>query len=107
MWRPLVDHITEWPLALCDYESMDKKDLRATDQVKRLKGSKPSDNAFVEIESYVAHHNPKHHWYYLENQAFYEGWLIKLYDSKSDTAHSKLMDLAFCCLALSLIYFFT
>lgn len=79
-----MDRVTEWPLALCDAASVDEHDLRATDQIKRLKGSAISDNSFVQIESYVAHHSRNHMWYYLKDQAFEEGWLLKLYDSKLD-----------------------
>lgn len=69
---------------------MDKaRDLRAADQVKRRKGSKESDNDFEVIESYTAHHHPDHKWYYLANQKFNEGWLIKLYDSQVGAADGK------------------
>lgn len=82
--------MTEWPLALCDFTSVDSGvDLKAVDQVKPLKGSKPSDNAFVEIESYVSFYNPQHVWCYLDSQAFDEGWLFKLYDSRDGVAKRK------------------
>jgi len=90
LWRPLVDVVTEWPLALCDFGSLDiAKDLQPSDMVKRRKGTRASENKFDEIESFVAFHNPRHKWIFLDKQTFNEGWLIKLYDSKQDTAQSR------------------
>jgi hypothetical protein len=91
LWRPLVVEVKEWPLALCDSSTVIKeRDMRPADQVKRRKGSKDSDNDFEVIESYTAHYHPNHSWYYLANQRFNEGWLIKLYDSQEGAADGKL-----------------
>ncbi|CRL22787.1 unnamed protein product [Penicillium camemberti] len=87
VWRPLINHITEWPLALCDYKSVDRdSDLISTDQVKPAKGPGTTDSTFAIVESYVSFHNPRHTWYYLKNQTFNEGWLFKIYDSKESAA---------------------
>jgi hypothetical protein len=91
IWRPLVHTVEEWPLALCDCSSVDKeRDVREADQVKKRKGSKESDNDFEVIEGYVAFHHPNHAWYYLRDQTFHEGWLIKLYDSEPGVASGVL-----------------
>lgn len=87
VWRPLINHITEWPLALCDYKSVDRdSDLISTDQVKPAKGPGTTDSTFTIVESYVSFHNPRHTWYYLKDQTFNEGWLFKIYDSKESAA---------------------
>jgi len=95
LWRPLVDVVKEWPLALCSCASVDtQRDIREADQVKRRKGSTESDNDFEVIESYLSFYHSDHCWYYLSNQSFHEGWLIKLYDSQpgvsSGTLHSSI-----------------
>ena len=79
MWRPLVPTVEEWPLALCDFRSVDKEDLRASDIVKDDYNG----------ESYVSTYNPKHAWYYLSEQKYHEAWMIKLFDSKPGVADSE------------------
>lgn len=85
-----MDIVTEWPLALCDFRSINgERDLRASDIVK------PDYIG----ESYVATHDPSHAWYFLSSQTFQEGWLLKLYDSKPGVPNSKRLGPAVgrCC----------
>lgn len=81
--------IEEWPLALCDFRSVDsERDLKASDIVK-------PDYAG---ESYVSIYNPKHAWYYLSKQEYHEAWMIKLFDSKPGVANSEcFIDLECIC----------
>ncbi|KAI0534763.1 hypothetical protein GGR58DRAFT_42788 [Xylaria digitata] len=74
VWRPLVEEIREWPLALCDQRSVGADDLRTGDVV-RAKGP---------YEAVYATFNPLHSWFYLSNQKSSESWLFKLYDSDSE-----------------------
>uniref|UniRef100_A0A0B7K4N7 Uncharacterized protein n=1 Tax=Bionectria ochroleuca TaxID=29856 RepID=A0A0B7K4N7_BIOOC len=79
IWRPLVDAVKEWPLALCDFRSVDlEKDLRATDVITRN---------YIG-ESFAVHYSPDHLWYSILDQRYNEGWMIKILDTKPDAAHS-------------------
>ncbi|KAL3952366.1 hypothetical protein ACCO45_012309 [Purpureocillium lilacinum] len=59
VWRPLNGPTDDWPLALCDYTTIDtEEDIRLNDSIRRdLVG-----------ESSLLHYNPAHRWYYLPNQ---------------------------------------
>lgn len=51
--------MTDWPLAVCDVQTVDMdRDYIATDVVDR--------NGFT--ENYQVYFNPKHKWYYLNKQ---------------------------------------
>ncbi|KAJ6079730.1 hypothetical protein N7467_009483 [Penicillium canescens] len=81
IWRPLVPVVTEWPLVLCDFQSVDlEKDLRASDVITRN---------YIG-ESFAAHYSPNHRWFSVRDQRFSEGWMIKIYDSKPGVAHTVL-----------------
>ncbi|KAF1963708.1 hypothetical protein CC80DRAFT_557569 [Byssothecium circinans] len=72
VWRPLRGPVMDFPLALCDYRSIDvEKDLVAVDNVY----------PHVVSETYSVLHNPKHTWYYLSNQMPHETLLFKGFDT--------------------------
>ncbi|CZT15620.1 uncharacterized protein RCC_01465 [Ramularia collo-cygni] len=59
IWRPLVGPNDDWPLALCDYTSIDlERDIVNGDLI------------YVERigENQILHHNKRHRWYYIKGQ---------------------------------------
>jgi len=59
LWKPLRGPLTDWPLALCDAQTVDKQwDCIASDVVTRT--------GFT--ENFQCYYNPDHKWYYLNNQ---------------------------------------
>ena len=74
VWRPLVDPVENFPLALCDVRSIDKNDM-------------------VETERHAANHigaislavyNPGHRWYYFSGMRPDEALVFKTFDSIHD-----------------------
>ena len=86
LWRPIGRPAWDWPLALCDYRSIDRTDLVPTTL-------RYPDR---EGETLSVRYNPNHKWYYLSNQTPDEVTLIKCYDSELDrarlTPHSAFLD---------------
>ncbi|KAH8769124.1 hypothetical protein F5883DRAFT_65530 [Diaporthe sp. PMI_573] len=80
VWRPLVDVVTDWPLAVCDSNTLADEDLEACDLVY--------DN--YEGEHYRVKHSNKHMWYYWSQQTRDEVILIQNFDSANQIrcAHS-------------------
>ncbi|KAF2811980.1 uncharacterized protein BDZ99DRAFT_284733 [Mytilinidion resinicola] len=77
VWRPLRGPVIDWPLALCDYSSLDvDTDLVATDNVY----------PHVVSETFNVFHNPKHAWYYLSNQMPHESLIFKGFDNAEKVA---------------------
>ncbi|CCL99876.1 uncharacterized protein FIBRA_01901 [Fibroporia radiculosa] len=75
LWRPISHAAYDWPLALCDYRSVDPKvDLVPTTL-------KYPDR---EGETMSVRHNPNHQWKYLKGMEPDEFVLIKCFDSKTD-----------------------
>lgn len=59
IWKPLRGPLADWPLALCDAESVNyEADLIAADVVSRTGYT----------ENFQVYYNPKHQWYYLSGQ---------------------------------------
>lgn len=80
VWRPLVDAVTQWPLALCDNRTVNpRRDLKPFDLVR---------DDYIG-ESYVSFYSSHHRWYFIGGQTFQEGWLMKLYDSKYPDTNGK------------------
>ncbi|MEU3186552.1 CmcJ/NvfI family oxidoreductase [Streptomyces sp. NPDC006923] len=76
IWRPLMEPVRNYPLALCDYRSLDpSSDLVAT----RLK----FPEWLKDRESYSVKHNPRHRWHYWRSLSPDEVVLFKCYDSAS------------------------
>jgi hypothetical protein len=76
IWRLLLPEFEDRPLALCDYSSVDPKDLVPTDRVYPSKTQ----------EIYHLKHNQQQRWYWLPSQRFDEPLLFMTFDSKSGTA---------------------
>ncbi|MGW2056475.1 CmcJ/NvfI family oxidoreductase [Streptomyces sp. NPDC001840] len=76
IWRPLTGPVRNFPLALCDYRSLDP----AADLV-------PTRLHFPawlkDRENYSVRHNPGHRWYYWGSLSPEEVILFKCYDSAS------------------------
>ncbi|CAF3303463.1 unnamed protein product [Rotaria sp. Silwood2] len=80
IWRPLGQHpITEKPLAICDYQSIDvDKDVHPL----TIRGSDYHPTAQIMSRN----HPDNHIWYYLSQMKSDEMFLFKMFDSKSDVA---------------------
>ncbi|KAK1227411.1 hypothetical protein PQX77_009596 [Marasmius sp. AFHP31] len=75
LWRPISHPALDWPLAVCDYQSVNwEKDLVPTD----LK------YADKDGETFTVKYNPEHKWKYVRGLTPEEIILIKCYDSIED-----------------------
>ncbi|KXG48433.1 uncharacterized protein PGRI_023030 [Penicillium griseofulvum] len=81
VWRTIDNPIEDCPLAICDPQTVDTKDLMATDRVT-------PDFA---VEMYYVQFNPDQRWYWLRNQTTSELLLFVNYDSMCKTEGSKWM----------------
>lgn len=98
VWRPLIEPVRNFPLALCDYRSVDL----ATDLVRtELK----FPDWLKDRENYSLKANPNHRWYYWSLLSPDEALIFKCYDSASrglalvseGTEHDGLLDVAGLC----------
>lgn len=98
VWRPLIEPVRNFPLALCDYRSVDL----ATDLV-RTELKFPA--WLKDRENYSLKANPSHRWYYWASLAPDEALIFKCYDSASrglalvseGTQRDGLLDVAGLC----------
>ncbi|KAL0565669.1 hypothetical protein V5O48_016348 [Marasmius crinis-equi] len=75
LWRPISHAAIDWPLALCDFRSVNvKKDLVPVDLVYPDRVG----------ETFGVQFNPQHKWKYLKGMTPEEVVLIKCYDSIED-----------------------
>ncbi|KAF9260891.1 hypothetical protein L218DRAFT_906313 [Marasmius fiardii PR-910] len=75
LWRPISHAAWDWPLALCDFRSVDlEKDFVPVDLVYRDRVG----------ETFGVQWNPDHQWKYLRGMTPEELVLIKCYDSVND-----------------------
>ena len=72
VWRPLIESVDDWPLALCDGSTVDDRDLVETDHVRRH---------YTGSTMYLMH-NPGQRFYYLSNQGRNDVLLFKNFDSE-------------------------
>ncbi len=86
VWRPVRGPIEEFPLAVCDAQSMTLKDFVATDLKYRDRTG----------EVYSVAYNPAHRWFYFPLMRTDEALLLKCFDSDEHrtrfTAHSAFED---------------
>ena len=76
IWKPIRGPVEDWPLALCDPNSLDvDNDLRVHDVV-----FDPDESV---SEAYQLHYSPSHKWYYVNNQTVEEVWIFLQSDSKT------------------------
>ncbi len=71
VWRPLVDPVQDYPLALCDTRSLKAQDLVDTER--------RASNHIGEIQ--LAVHDPAHRWFYYSKMRPDEVLLFKTFDS--------------------------
>ncbi|KAF7973599.1 hypothetical protein HWV62_14758 [Athelia sp. TMB] len=75
LWRPISHAALDWPLALCDYRSVNtKKDLHPVALIYPDR----------EGETFGVAYNPEHKWKYFRGLEPDEGVLIKCFDSVQD-----------------------
>lgn len=73
VWKPLCGPVCDWPLAVCDTQTVDaSQDLTNHDVVL---GTKTRENVMV-------FHNPAQRWYYLKGQMPWELWVFRQADSE-------------------------
>ncbi len=71
VWRPLVDPVENYPLALCDVRSIGKEDM--------VEAERRAQNHIGEIS--LATYNSNHRWYYFPDMRPSEVLLFKTFDS--------------------------
>jgi len=71
VWRPLVDPVEDYPLALCDARSLDPSDL--------IDSERRAPNHIGEIQ--LAVHAPEQRWYYYSEMRPPEVLVFKTFDS--------------------------
>ncbi|MFZ9039032.1 MAG: CmcJ/NvfI family oxidoreductase [Gammaproteobacteria bacterium] len=77
VWRPLVDPVEDFPLALCDARSLTTEDLVDTER--------RAPNHVGEIQ--LALHDPRQHWYFYSQMRPPEVLLFKTFDSIDGGVH--------------------
>lgn len=77
IWKPLRGPVRDWPLALCDPQSVSANDLQPRDTVKR--------DSF--IETYQVHHTKNQRWYFISEQMSDEAWVFLQADSSRTGMH--------------------
>ncbi|KAF8518956.1 hypothetical protein BU17DRAFT_90435 [Hysterangium stoloniferum] len=89
LWRPITHPATDFPLALCDFRSINWE----TDLVRTTLKFRDRDG-----ETFSVKYNPAHKWKYLRGMTLDEAVLIKCFDSKTDgsvailTPHTGFID---------------
>ncbi|KAL8847103.1 MAG: hypothetical protein Q9221_007852 [Calogaya cf. arnoldii] len=80
VWRPLLGPLRDWPLAMLDYQSVDKaSDLIAADVIY----------PHYVGESFNVFHNSGHRWFYLADQMPEEVLIFKSFDSMPGVAEGE------------------
>jgi hypothetical protein len=86
VWRPIAGPVEDWPLAVCDAQSIAREDLVATDLIYPGRVG----------ETYAVAYNPRHSWFYFPKMRSDEALLLKCYDSDPArarfTAHTAFHD---------------
>jgi hypothetical protein len=81
LWRPISHAAEDWPLALCDFRSIDfEKDLVPVALIYPDRKS----------ETFAVKHNPNHQWKYMKAMTPEEFILIKCFDSIEDGSVARL-----------------
>ena len=85
VWRPLVERVTDCPLAVCDSRTISDDDLVECDLVYKD----------YEGEFYVLHHAEAHRWFYLSGQTRDEVILLLNLDSHRDIREYPYLSMSF------------
>ncbi|GIK02043.1 hypothetical protein Aspvir_006086 [Aspergillus viridinutans] len=83
VWKPLRAPLRDWPLALCDYSTLDRSDLVQIDEV-HVEGV---------LESHSVQYNPSQRWYYLSEQTVEE---VLIFCSADSETGGEVPHAAFC-----------
>ncbi|KAM7213092.1 putative CmcJ-like methyltransferase [Rhypophila decipiens] len=79
VWRPLRESTDDWPLAVCDFTTVNQdEDILLNDAIRRDR---------VE-EICLLHYNPAHRWYYLKNQGVDDLLVFRHADSSGTKARA-------------------
>jgi hypothetical protein len=74
VWRPLIDAVEDWPLALCDGATVDPSDLVEADHIRRH---------YMGSTLYLKR-NASHRFYYMSKQSKDDVVIFKNFDSDSN-----------------------
>ncbi|KAG4430927.1 hypothetical protein IFR05_013585 [Cadophora sp. M221] len=73
-WRPLVNDVEDWPLAVCDGSTLARSDVIEADHDRET---------FSEVSLYCLSRE-SHRWYFQSHHRPDEALLVKIYDSDTD-----------------------
>ncbi|KAK8108995.1 hypothetical protein PG984_014796 [Apiospora sp. TS-2023a] len=77
VWRPLKQPSDDWPLAVCDFTTIDQEhDIRLNDAIRRDRVDEIS----------VLHYNEEHRWYYVKDQGVEDLLVFRNADSHGEKA---------------------
>ncbi|KZT52824.1 hypothetical protein CALCODRAFT_501823, partial [Calocera cornea HHB12733] len=83
VWRPIRGPVTDWPLAVADYRSVDPEtDLQPTDLIYPHRVG----------ETLSVRYSPRQRWYYISEQQPEDVLLLKCYESESESESDSLSD---------------
>jgi hypothetical protein len=75
----LLPKLDDRPLAFCDYQTVDKNDLVATDQIYST----------LRTDLYYLKHNKRQEWYWLSHQTPEEVVVMLMYDTRAKPDEAK------------------
>ncbi|KAL3434767.1 hypothetical protein BDV09DRAFT_168926 [Aspergillus tetrazonus] len=76
VWRPLVPHLRDWPLALCDMRTVSREDLVEADLI----------SPGFQGENMFLYFSPHYKFYFRDRQTCDEVWVFKQFDSMDGVA---------------------
>ncbi|KAJ8133390.1 hypothetical protein O1611_g238 [Lasiodiplodia mahajangana] len=76
LWRPISHSVVDWPLAVCDFTTIEEGDIHSVDTVLPHRVN----------EIYHLQHNTGQRWYYMSNQKPDEAILMKILDTDENSA---------------------
>jgi hypothetical protein len=87
LWRPLTPPPHDWPLAVCDFRSVDPDEgernvMVVCDEIPpREKWFDPIEGEEALPAAYIFRHNPRHRWWYFSRMGLEDALFIKFHDS--------------------------
>lgn len=82
VWRPLSGPVTDWPLAVMNYQTLSPSHIHPT--------SLFSIREELQGQTVGINYSPDQRWYYLEKQRPDEVTLVKIWDNKEDVSRRRL-----------------
>ncbi|KAL4864436.1 hypothetical protein BDV12DRAFT_201130 [Aspergillus spectabilis] len=76
VWRPLVSHLRDWPLALCDMRTVSREDIVEADLI----------SPGFQGENMFLYFSPHPKFYFRDRQSPDEVWIFKQFDSMDGVA---------------------